>query len=294
MVWTGDATDRLAPALLTLLHQLVRAYPGQQWLNSPQTGTIGDPAHRAEPSSDHNPWLDHTVRALDVAVDVSGVPGIVTVTDGPPGAQLAAMVNAMYAARDPRVYPNGYAIFDGRITDWTRPGQTKPYLGADQHRYHVHISVSQNPAGYNSTAPWPLPGESADSGGATKIGDDMTEDDWKRLQGMINNALLSQRAWITANYGGVPQALSDFKPEIVGSTQRLRDVETALAGQLNTLNAAEMDAIAKVGRPAGGEIDPAVQAAVRAAAREGAAEALIGTTATSTTTTTIQPGGTSS
>jgi len=84
--------------------------------------------------------------------------------------------------------------------------------------------VSQNPDGYNSTDPWP-------------IGDDMplTEDEWKRLQDMINNALLSQRAWFTANFGGVPAALSDFKPEIIGSTKRLRDTAAALAGQLPTL-----------------------------------------------------------
>src|SRR3954452_1446732 len=42
MVWTGNDQYRLAPALLTLLQQLQAANPGQGWLNSPQTGTIGD------------------------------------------------------------------------------------------------------------------------------------------------------------------------------------------------------------------------------------------------------------
>jgi hypothetical protein len=169
MVWTGGDGDRLAPALLTLLHQLQAAYPGQGWINSPQTGTIGDRAHRREPSSDHNPWLDSTVRALDVAVNVSGVPGIVTVTDGPPGAELAAMVNRMFALKDPRVWPDGYAIFRARITDPANPGGTKPYAGDDPHLYHVHISVSRNPAGFNSTEPWPLSGESSSSSGGVKI-----------------------------------------------------------------------------------------------------------------------------
>lgn len=155
MVWTGDARYRLAPALLTLLHQLEAAYPGQGWLNSPQTGTIGDVVHQAESSSDHNPFLDRTVRALDVAANVSGVPGIQTVTDAPNCEALFAMVNAMYAARDPRVWPNGYAIYLRRVTDWDHPGGYHAQVG-DPHLYHLHISVSQNPAGFNSTEPWPL------------------------------------------------------------------------------------------------------------------------------------------
>jgi hypothetical protein len=263
VVWTGGGGFRLAPAILTLLQQLQQAFPGTGWLNSPQTGTIGDTKHQAKnSSSDHNPWLNDTVRALDVAANVSGVSGIVTVTDAPDCEALFAMVNQMYAAKDPRVWPDGYGIYNCRITDPGNPGGFRKQQG-DPHLYHLHVSVSRSPAGYNSTAPWPLPGESSESGasaGATPIGEDMplTEDEWKRLQDMINNALLSQRAWITANYGGVPQALSDFKPEIMGSTKRLRDTAAALAGQLPTLpdgstitsisvaHAEELSAIAKV------------------------------------------------
>jgi hypothetical protein len=225
MVWTGGGGFTLAPAILTLLQQLQQAFPGDQWQHSAQTGTIGNAAHQAEGSaSDHNPWLNNTVRALDVATNVSNVPGKDTVTDSPDCEAIFAMVNRMYAAEDPRVFPNGYTIFKARITDPSNPGEFQPYHGDDLHFFHVHVSVSQNPDGYNSTDPWP-------------IGDDMplTEDEWKRLQDMINNALLSQRAWLTANFGAVPQALSDFKPEIIGSTKRLRDTACALAGQLPTL-----------------------------------------------------------
>lgn len=171
MVWTGNAQYRLAPALETLLAQLRAAYPGQQWLTSPQTGTIGDARHFAEGSaSDHNPWLDSTVRALDVAVNVSGVAGVQTVTDGPPGAALFASVNAMYAARDPRLWPGGYVIYSRRITDPANLGASKPYYGVDPHIYHVHVSVSVNPAGFNSIAPWPLAfGQAPASGSAVKI-----------------------------------------------------------------------------------------------------------------------------
>lgn len=142
---------------MTLLQQLTAANPGKGWLNSPQTGTIGDAKHQAKnSSSDHNPWLNNTVRALDVAANVSGVPGIVTVTDAPDCEALFAMVNSMYAARDPRVFPDGYAIYLRRITDPTRPGKFRTQQG-DPHLFHVHISVSRNPAGYNSTASWPIP-----------------------------------------------------------------------------------------------------------------------------------------
>lgn len=148
-MWMGGGGYSLAQSLAVLIHQLETAYPSQAWQNSPDTGTIGDAAHQAQGrDSDHNPWLNNTVRALDVA---NSDPA------GPDCEALFAMVNRMYAARDPRVYPNGYAIYRGRITDWDNPGSFHAQQG-DPHNNHVHISVSQNPAGYNSPAPWPLTG----------------------------------------------------------------------------------------------------------------------------------------
>jgi hypothetical protein len=306
MVWIGGGGYSFASSLLVLLHQLQRAYPGSGWINSPQTGTIGDAVHQAKSSgSDHNPWLNNTVRALDVAANVSGVPGILTVHDAPDCEELFAMVNRMYAARDPRVYPDGYAMYLRRITDPARPGQYKPTTAQqDPHLYHLHISVSRNPAGYNSTAPWPLPGESSSSGGASEIGggDDMplTEAEWDRLQGMINNALTSQRNWITWAFGNVPKDLSAMKPEIIGQTQRLRDTACAIGGQMAALpdgtkitsigaaHQLEMAAIAAIPKP----LDPGTPsvdlAAVESVAEAGAAKALDGTTVTVT----LHSGGT--
>lgn len=184
MVSTSGATWRLAPALVTLLGQLRQAYPGQGWLGSPQTGTIGDQAHAAEgwTGSDHNPFLSPSgavlppgasggvVRALDIAANVTGVPGIVAVTDAPDCEAIFAAVNRMYAAKDPRVFPDGYAIYNRRITDWNNPGGFHAQQG-DPHLYHVHVSVSTNPAGFNSTAPWPLaaPVESSSSSSAVPV-----------------------------------------------------------------------------------------------------------------------------
>lgn len=158
-MWMGSDQYRLAPALVELIHQLEAAFPAQAWQVSPQTGTIGDAAHLAEGSaSDHNPWIANTVRAVDVAADTPG---------GPDAEALFQMVNRMFADRDGRVWPNGYAIFNGRITDWNNPGGYHAQTG-DPHLQHVHISVSQNPSGYDSTAPWQL-GESVDSGSSTPI-----------------------------------------------------------------------------------------------------------------------------
>lgn len=151
-MWMGDAEYRLAPALATLIRQLEEAYPSPTWQLSPQTGTIGDAAHISEgAASDHNPWLNSTVRAFDCAANIR---------NGPPAEALFQMVNRMYAARDPRVWPDGYAIFNYRVTDWNNPGGYHAQTG-DPHLYHVHISVSQSPAGYNATNPWPLPTSTA-------------------------------------------------------------------------------------------------------------------------------------
>lgn len=206
-VWTGGGGDRLAPALLTLLQQLQRAYPGQQWQNSPQTGTIGDTEHRAEGSaSDHNPWLDHTVRALDVAADVTGVPALATVTDAPDCEALFQLVNQLYAAQDPRVFPDGYAIYRRRITDPARPGAFKPTTTQDPHLYHVHISVSRDPAGFNSTAPWPLP-----------IGENMTI----TADQLGPTALGQIRALLAASAAA---ELATEHTDIAGTMVRIRDV----------------------------------------------------------------------
>jgi hypothetical protein len=146
-MWMGGGGNTLAVSLVTLIGQLSAAYPSTVWQNHVDTGTIGDATHQAEGSaSDHNPWLYHTVRALDVA---NADP------HGPDCEALFAMVNRMYAAKDSRVFPDGYAIYRGRITDWDNPGKFHAQIG-DQHNNHVHISVSQTPTGYNSTAPWPL------------------------------------------------------------------------------------------------------------------------------------------
>lgn len=217
-MWMGSDQYRLAPALAELIHQLEAAFPAQAWQASPQTGTIGDAAHLAEGSaSDHNPWIDNTVRALDVAANTPG---------GPDAEALFAMVNRMFAERDGRVWPNGYAIFNWRITDWDRPGEFHTQQG-DPHLYHVHISVSQNPSGFNDTRPWPLPGEAADTGSAHPI-TPVQEDDvkpyfikansgrkgvWFMVPGIRLKEVSADSAAVLAQVHGIPNECTSSQPQ---------------------------------------------------------------------------------
>ncbi|MDQ1736540.1 MAG: hypothetical protein QOH56_2791 [Pseudonocardiales bacterium] len=157
-MWLGDSNYALAGSIKTLIKQLQQAYPSTEWQTNGGTGTLGDAVHRAEGSaSDHNPWLNNTVRALDVAANIPGCPD---------GEALFAMVNRMYAAHDPRVFPYGYAIYKGRITDWDNPGGFHAQQG-DPHDTHVHLSVGQT--GYNATNPWPLGATTEDSMSAAEV-----------------------------------------------------------------------------------------------------------------------------
>ena len=205
-MWMGGGGNTLARSVVTLIGQLVAAYPSQAWQNSPDTGTIGDATHQAQGSdSDHNPWLNHTVRALDVA---NSDPA------GPDCEALFAMVNRMYAAKDPRVWPNGYAIYRGRITDWDNPGGFHAQQG-DPHNNHVHISVSQDPAGYDSTAEWPLTQGEDDLSAAAEA---MIKDLHDRL-GKIDTMAFQVHDQLTPAVGAI------------------RAQTTAIAAKLNSLSA---------------------------------------------------------
>lgn len=129
----------LAPALETLRAQINAHWPKR---DHGSDGTIGDAAHLAEGSgSDHCPWLDDTVRALDVDVD------------GIDAAWLAESLRRTGAAGDHRLTGGGYVIYDHRITtpDWTAWVE---YTGGDPHTSHVHVSVTRQPAGFRDGSHW--------------------------------------------------------------------------------------------------------------------------------------------
>jgi hypothetical protein len=104
-------------------------------------GTIGDAAHAAR-KSDHNPNAAGVVTAMDLTNDPAG------------GLDALKLAEALRHSRDPRIK---YVIHAGRIfSAKVQPWVWRPYLGADAHQHHVHVSVDADPALYDSTAPWKI------------------------------------------------------------------------------------------------------------------------------------------
>lgn len=143
----------LAASLVSLKAAVDAHWPGR---DKRSDGGIGDPRHQAEGSaSDHNPWLDNTVRAYDFTVTQPAL-GI----HGVDGAWLAEQLRLAGAAGDRRlvgvsgnVDDNGYVIYNRQITapDFSR---WVPYTGTDQHTSHVHVSVTRLQAGFEDGSPW--------------------------------------------------------------------------------------------------------------------------------------------
>jgi hypothetical protein len=147
--------------LLTNVHRIIpgwTAAPGTSpapWRRSATRSTCTGPSATTPPTarsatprtprsgsgSDHNPWLNNTVRALDVDVD------------GIDAAWLAEQLRLLGAAGDHRLTGGGYVIYNRQITssDFRR---WLPYTGADPHTSHVHVSVSRDPVGYEDRGPW--------------------------------------------------------------------------------------------------------------------------------------------
>jgi hypothetical protein len=130
----------LAGSLVSLLNAVNAHWPNRSKVSD---GGIGDAAHQAEGSaSDHNPWLNNTVRAYDFTA--AGI-------DAP---WLAETLRKLGQHGDPRLVGGGYVIWNSHITseDWTH---WVAYTG-DPHTSHVHVSVSRNPAGYENGGPWDI------------------------------------------------------------------------------------------------------------------------------------------
>lgn len=159
---------RLAKAIEDL-----RSEVNARWPNRDKTsdGTIGDAAHAGR-HSDHNPWLNNTVRAVDFDVD------------GIDAAWLAEHIRKLGAAGDKRLRKGGYVIFNRRITktDWSG---WSVYNGSNPHTKHVHISVSTD--GYDLRGSWGIVG-----GGSTGKDDDVNLSDKFSLKGYEAGGIRNQ------------------------------------------------------------------------------------------------------
>lgn len=118
-------------------------------------GTIGDANHQNR-TSDHNPWIVvdgiGVVRARDID------------KDGIDAAWLAEELRKAGAAGDSRLTGGGYVIFNRRITTPNFSGW-KAYTGSNPHTAHIHVSFSQNRAGFDRTDGWSFISQQNSNGG---------------------------------------------------------------------------------------------------------------------------------
>lgn len=133
---------RVAESLVMLRSQINAKYPGR---SKASDGTIGDAAH-ATRSSDHNPWVrDKSGMGVVTALDITHDPRV--------GLDAGALAEVLRAIRDPRIK---YIISNRRICSYDRGWAWRPYSGANAHTQHVHISVREVPALFDSVTPWVL------------------------------------------------------------------------------------------------------------------------------------------
>lgn len=138
---------RVARSLDVLLGEINAAAPRRNKLSD---GSIGDAAH-ATRTSDHNPWFvlggQGIVRARDFTHDPAG---------GLDCNQLATRLAALIAlGGHPACRSGAYVIWQGRIFSFDRRGEGwRPYSGSNPHDHHCHLSVTTDPAGFDSIAPW--------------------------------------------------------------------------------------------------------------------------------------------
>lgn len=121
-----------------LAAEINAAYPGRDRASD---GTIGDAAHAADPTSDHNPNAAGVVRARDITANSI------------PAQAIADLLFSLGAKGDTRLTDGGYVILNRRITNADFSGW-HDYTGADPHTSHIHVSFARTPAYYDSTANW--------------------------------------------------------------------------------------------------------------------------------------------
>lgn len=99
-------------------------------------GTIGDAAHQAEGSnSDHNPWYNNTVTAVDITHDP---------TRGMDCEKLAADIISSGDTRRKYIIWN-HRIFEFRA-GYSGTNRWVAYTGADPHTSHLHLSIMPAPS----------------------------------------------------------------------------------------------------------------------------------------------------
>jgi hypothetical protein len=132
--------SRVAESLLQLRNQIDAMAPER---DTSSDATIGDPSFSAR-KSDHNPNSDGVVTAIDITNDPAH------------GIDAGELAERLRLSQDPRIK---YVISNGRIfSSQNQPWQWRPYVGANAHASHLHLSVVGDKALYDDTRPWPIEG----------------------------------------------------------------------------------------------------------------------------------------
>ena len=123
----------LCAAGQTLREQINSSYPER---DKRSDGTFADARHIAGGVSDHIPTKDSGVcRALDIDRDLHGVPK----PDEMPYLADQLRLLAKSKKDGGRL---SYIIFDGFIASSKKSWAWRKYVGANQHRHHIHFSFT--------------------------------------------------------------------------------------------------------------------------------------------------------
>lgn len=134
---------RRAKCLTILVDETNRTFPKR---DKASDGWLGDAAH-ASRKSDHNPDGNGVVRAQDIDEDLH--------PDFPHAMEaIVQFVVGLGRQGDPRLNPDGYVIYEGRIWSSAHNWRERPYTGVNAHSKHAHFSCGSRPSGYDLILPW--------------------------------------------------------------------------------------------------------------------------------------------
>jgi hypothetical protein len=139
----------LIPAGKSLFGELNKLAPNR---DKTSDGSIGDAAHQAEPTSDHNPDIRGAVHAIDVDDDLRL-----------PGWTMERVVQLILArCRAGKETRLKYVIYNRRIWSLSSGWVQRPYTGASAHTEHAHFSFRYTVAAEQNISPWGLLAEQED------------------------------------------------------------------------------------------------------------------------------------
>jgi hypothetical protein len=115
MVWKGDARNRLAKSLITLIDQVDQKFPSGTGIMMGRSVTW-----HQQRDSDHNPQIRDGAMGVVTALDITHDPAV--------GFDAQVFTDSLRVAKDPRIK---YVVFNGRIFSNTESG-AQPRIGRPQ------------------------------------------------------------------------------------------------------------------------------------------------------------------